>query len=487
MDNQWITRVINIQASLEKSKTVAIHAYNQSPVTKRLVYKVSHAGLQTHGLPCACEIVNSHKNSNPISINSIHDHWKQLSMVPVHEKVAEIFDWEDLFGKIKMKYEACTELQKHFMLEMLDRNCRSGQNKYARTRRKICVVGRPTIAQTKHKRREMHLQRGIFPIGKYRHGKAKERSKKVQPKKVQPRKKAMKSHVVGDEFNSIDLPDLNAPPYLNEVTENGVLPSKTMSKRKKVQCTNEPKQRRKYAKKIKTNSLDISYDDEYLQHMVRGINFYNPKILTDVVERLENVAPDGHCGFRACAEMLGLSADDGWKTVKIEMERELTMYPDLYVPIIGGMTEYNSILRTLQYKQPIATRRYWMVLPDMGYIFASAFKCIFSSYSNMGCATWLPLRTPPPEDFKVVTIFNLDNEHFVKAILKPGASLPPVLNGWNSICTEEALLWTPHMEMLHRGWENIEQKKPGQGLQVIEDIDLDETWRVIKDIDLDEP
>ncbi|XP_026383423.1 uncharacterized protein LOC113278914 [Papaver somniferum] len=218
----------------------------------------------------------------------------------------------------------------------------------------------------------------------------------------------------------------------------------------------------------------MSYDDEYLRKLIQGITFHNPKILSDVVERLENVAPDGHCGFRACAEMLGLSADDGWKTVKIEMERELTVNSEMYIPIIGGVEEYTKILTTLRYRRPFATQLYWMVLPGMGYIFASAFNCIFSSYSNMRSTTWLPLKTPPPVDFKVVTILNLDNEHFVKAILKPGAPLPPVLNGWNSICTEEALLWTPHMEMLHRGWENIEQKLLGQGVQVIEEIDLDE-------------
>ncbi|XP_026452053.1 uncharacterized protein LOC113352451 [Papaver somniferum] len=372
-------------------------------------------------------------------------------------------------GKIRMKYEACTELQKHFMLEMLIEIADPGKTNMQEPKEKFASRGRPTIAQTEaQKKRDASTKRDLSDWERPSTRKA----SAAASKKVQPRKKAMKSHVVGDEFNSIDLPDLNAPPDLNEVAENGVLPSKTMSKKKKAQCTNEPKQRRKYTKKIKTNSPDISYDDEYLQHMVRGINLYNPKILTDVVERLENVAPDGHCGFRACAEMLGLSDDDGWKTVKIEMERELTMYPDMYVPIIDGMTEYNSTG--------------WF-LPDMGYIFASAFKCIFSSYSNMGCATWLPLRTQPPEDFKVVTIFNLNNEHFVKAILKRGASLPHVLNGWNSICTEEALLWTPHMEMLHRGWENIEQKQPGQGLHVIEDIDLDENLQVIEDIDLDEP
>ncbi|KAI3838893.1 hypothetical protein MKX03_002669, partial [Papaver bracteatum] len=100
---------INIRASFEKSKTVSIHAYSQSPVTRKLEYNVSHAALQfisveltymgksrfggrclciirkTHGLPCACEILNSHKNGNQISLDSIHEHWKHISMKPVHE------------------------------------------------------------------------------------------------------------------------------------------------------------------------------------------------------------------------------------------------------------------------------------------------------------------------------------------------------------------------------------------------------------------
>ncbi|KAI3871213.1 hypothetical protein MKW98_015113, partial [Papaver atlanticum] len=77
--------------------------------------------------------------------------------------------------------------------------------------------------------------------------------------------------------------------------------------------------------------------------------------------------------------------------------------------------------------------------------------CIFSSFLNLGNTTWLPLKTPPPEDFKVVTILNIDNQHFVKAILKPGAPLPAVQSGWSFICNEDALLWTPYMERLHRG------------------------------------
>ncbi|MCL7030081.1 hypothetical protein MKW94_001746 [Papaver nudicaule] len=262
-------------------------------------------------------------------------------------------------------------------------------------------------------------------------------------------------------------------PFVGEDEEHTILSGNLTLERKNVQ---EPKSKRKYTKKTTQKGPVLSDDEEYLQSLIDGMRSHNPKILTDVVERIENVAPDGHCGFRACAEMLGLSAEDGWKTVKNKMEKELTIYGDMYIPIIGGKKEYNDVLKRIKYKGGRATPSFWMVLPSMGYIFASAFNCIFSSYSNtnMGSTTWLPLRTPPPEDFKVVTILNLDNIHFVKAILKPDAPLPPVVSGWGSICDEKALEWAPHMEMLHRGWENIEQNQHGQVDRVIEAIDLDE-------------
>ncbi|KAI3949626.1 hypothetical protein MKW98_020948 [Papaver atlanticum] len=441
MDNQWVTRVINIRALLEKSKTVAVHAYSQSPVTKRLVYNISHAALQlitaevsslgksrfggrclcilrkTYGLPCACEILNCHKNCSHISLDSIHEHWKHLSMDPEHEKVAAVFDWEDLFEKIRMKYEACTELQKYFMLEMLIEIADPSKTTMQEPIGKFATRGRPTNAQTKaQKKKDESTKRDLSEWERQCSRTTSTSASKKVPFKAK-KKALVKSHMT-NEVKIIDLPDLNVLPNLNDMNEEDVFPSKVVLKRKKVQCPiKAPKQRRKYTKTNKINSQAMSYDDEYLQKLIQGIT-------------LENVAPDGHCGFRACAEMLGLSADDGWKTVKIEMERELTVNSEMYIPIIGGVEEYRKILTTL-----------------------------------------IP---PPLADFKVVTILNLDNEHFVKAILKPGAPLPPVLNGWNSICTEEALLWTPRMEMLHRGWENIDQKLLGQGLHVIEEIDLDE-------------
>ncbi|KAI3889211.1 hypothetical protein MKX03_006443 [Papaver bracteatum] len=231
MDNQWITRVINIEASLEKSKTIAIHEYYQSLVTRGLVYKVSHAALKlitveltnmgksrfggkclciirkTPGLPCACEIVNSHKNGNHISLNNIHDHWKQLSMDPAHEKVAAIFDWEDLFGKIRMKYEACTELQKHFMLEMLIEIADPSKTNMQEPKGKFASKGRPTLAQTEaQKKIDKSTKRDLSswerpPTGNNSAIASKKvkptTSKRVQPisKKGRPKKKGVKSHL----------------------------------------------------------------------------------------------------------------------------------------------------------------------------------------------------------------------------------------------------------------------------------------------------
>ncbi|OVA10868.1 hypothetical protein BVC80_8879g5 [Macleaya cordata] len=43
------------------------------------------------------------------------------------------------------------------------------------------------------------------------------------------------------------------------------------------------------------------------------LDLFDPKIKEHIIERLENVAPDGHCGYRCCAELLNMSKDDGWK------------------------------------------------------------------------------------------------------------------------------------------------------------------------------
>ncbi|MCL7025403.1 hypothetical protein MKW94_029183, partial [Papaver nudicaule] len=283
MDNQWVTRVINIRASLEKSKTVAIHAYNQSPVTKKLVYNISHDALKlitveltcmgksrfggkclcivrkTHGLPCACEILNSLKNCDPISLDSIHEHWKHLSMVPAHEKEAPIYELPGLFEKITAKYEASTDLQKHFMLEMLIEIADPSKTTMQEPNGKFATKGRPTIAETeKQKKLNMSTKRDLSRWERPPAGTTSKTASKKGP--VKPQKKVVKGNIV-KKVKSTNVPDLNELPDsnelpdLNEVEEHDTLPSKLMSKRKNQQCTQQPKQRRKYTKKTNTRSL----------------------------------------------------------------------------------------------------------------------------------------------------------------------------------------------------------------------------------------
>ncbi|KAI3900082.1 hypothetical protein MKW98_000982 [Papaver atlanticum] len=231
MDNQWVTRVINIRASLD-----------QSPVTKRLVYNISHAALQlitaevsslgksrfgakclfilrkTQGLPCACEILYCHKNCSHISLDSIHEHGKHLSMDPVHEKVAAVFDWEDLFEKIRMKYEACTELQKHFMLKMLIEIADPSKTTMQEPKGKFATRGRPTNAQTKEqKKKDESTKRDLSEWERQCSRTDFTSASKKVPFKAK-KKAPVKSHMT-DEVKIIDLPDLNVLPNLNDMDE----------------------------------------------------------------------------------------------------------------------------------------------------------------------------------------------------------------------------------------------------------------------------
>ena len=49
--------------------------------------------------------------------------------------------------------------------------------------------------------------------------------------------------------------------------------------------------------------------EEEFYHSVLALS--NPNIKHHIIERVEDVAPDGHCGYMCCVELLGLSPDDG--------------------------------------------------------------------------------------------------------------------------------------------------------------------------------
>ncbi|AES95689.1 hypothetical protein MTR_5g028280 [Medicago truncatula] len=103
---------------------------------------------------------------------------------------------------------------------------------------------------------------------------------------------------------------------------------------------------------------------------------YMPKFMRPYIEGIVDVIGDGHCGFRAIAESVGLM-EESHVMVRIALIKELKEHRSKYIEIYASEPRYNYILDGLHPpKNPIsfAPPDKWLTLPDMGHIVASCYN-----------------------------------------------------------------------------------------------------------------
>ena len=109
-----------------------------------------------------------------------------------------------------------------------------------------------------------------------------------------------------------------------------------------------------------------------------------------------------------------------------------------------GSWYYNDCVRVLNYfESECKNNEHWMVMPDMGFLIASAYNCVVLFFSNEQCLTFFPHAEPPPEgtSIRVMAIAYVNKNHFVKLFLNDVAPIPHVATKWNILRTEEAASW----------------------------------------------
>lgn len=191
-------------------------------------------------------------------------------------------------------------------------------------------------------------------------------------------------------------------------------------------------------KKKEEGKADFSqtFFERYLQFI--------PKIMHPFIADIENVKGDGHCGFRAISEHMGWSEDEkGWLLVRKDLIADLERYKHMYDTVWGDWF-YNDNRYILDFFEPICKDdKHWMVMPDMGFLTASAYNCVVVMFSAIQSLTFFPHDEGPREgsDIRVLAIALVHGNHFVKVHLKDDSPLPPVASMWNRLRTEEAAAW----------------------------------------------
>ncbi|GJX86347.1 FAR1-related sequence 5-like protein [Tanacetum coccineum] len=137
------------------------------------------------------------------------------------------------------------------------------------------------------------------------------------------------------------------------------------------------------------------------------------------ISSLQDVKPDGNCGFRSVALGLGLP-EDHWPRIRSDLVRQLE----------SRQHQYRSIFGTRGYNQIYSSVRLageWMEIPHTGLVIASACNKVVVSLSNDGgCATSFPLWSSPPQSDsnEIIVIAHVNGDHYIRVELRKGFPLP---------------------------------------------------------------
>ena len=141
-----------------------------------------------------------------------------------------------------------------------------------------------------------------------------------------------------------------------------------------------------------------------------------PPILHSYILHVQDVKPDGNCGFRAIAVCLGLH-EDAWPTIRYNLIEELHTFKTQYVAIFDSDDQWTHVYNSLNFfaLDRGAPIQHWMTMLDMGLLIASRFNVILHVLSATHSFTYLLLRsTPPPSNQHVaIAIGYVNNNHYV--------------------------------------------------------------------------
>ncbi|MCI42664.1 hypothetical protein A2U01_0063901, partial [Trifolium medium] len=85
-------------------------------------------------------------------------------------------------------------------------------------------------------------------------------------------------------------------------------------------------------------------------------------------ENVIDVAPDGHCGFRAVAGLIGDKKEADFQLIRLDLSIELRARKKRYIQLYGGVERYNQVEHALvPDKIGRALEDMWMIMPDMGF------------------------------------------------------------------------------------------------------------------------
>ncbi|XP_048424670.1 uncharacterized protein LOC125467934 [Pyrus x bretschneideri] len=234
-------------------------------------------------------------------------------------------------------------------------------------------------------------------------------------------------------------------PYTTNLVEPGVKSRLRGQLRGKIDMST---QQDPYAFDLRSASVDShspSPMDGVPTLSMKGISYIDvfPIGLRPFIQQVKDVCHDGHCGFRAVADLVGLG-ENGYLQVRNDLLTELSSFSAHYGELYGSTDRVRELAQILSFfDEGRAPFDRWMMMPDMGHLIASCYKVVLFHLSSTQCLTFLPLWSAPvplPRRRQIAIGF-MNDCHCVEVFIRPGHPVPPITSDWSRYHTPAAQGW----------------------------------------------
>ena len=201
---------------------------------------------------------------------------------------------------------------------------------------------------------------------------------------------------------------------------------------------------------------DLNEEPPASEERFKNLSRQIPKVFHPYISNtsLQDVEPDGNCGFRSVALGLGLTEDD-WPIIRYDLVRHLESHQEQYMWIFGTIG-YNKMYRI------VSSAGAWMEMPNTGLVIASTYNKVVVSLSNNGSTTSFPLWSSPPQSDsnEIIVIAHVHGNHYIRVALREGFPLPITHPLWITYKNNVASGWGKKYASRQDDFREYYRRKP---------------------------
>ncbi|XP_012858121.1 PREDICTED: uncharacterized protein LOC105977367 [Erythranthe guttata] len=340
----------------------------------------THYLWNTHGLPCACKIVQKMEDNDTFVISDLHPFWSTMAVEP-----SELPEYQ-------VNREEIVDRQ------IDDLNCNLKKMNYTSKINAVASLRGIVYPSTSH------LSEPSFVKTK---GRPKNNSTKRDPSGWQ-------YHIDEETIKS-------SCGSKGRQTSSGAKIPKT-----KVERSTDGTPQSKMKGRGSRIPTQESAAPTIPAH--EGIDFYSfvPRFMVRLIQDYVNVMADGNCGYRCVAQAV-YGDQERWPQVRGELLIELYEHASVYTAMFGS-TGYVEVIRKCDWTSGPCPQAYWMDMNEMGLAIATRYSALVVLLTQVGSMTYLPMFGSG--HLSCMIVVTLHNNHFMFVNLVANSPLPPIHPAW---------------------------------------------------------